>query len=403
MTIDTQDSGVANMTEEEECKETHLEVDNPDNVSEDQETVFSTATQIAPEILAEYKILGALGRGGFSEVVKAEERKTHKKYAIKIVEKRGCVKDMAVIENEIKVMKAVHHERCVNLHQFYRLGDHYYLVLDLLKGGELFDRIAQKGSFAEDNARQLVGQILEGVVYLHSMGITHRDLKPENILLTNKEGEVDSIKISDFGFSKIKGNDIADNYMRTQCGTPYYMAPEVIKRSTYTDAVDMWSLGVITFVLLCGYPPFSDPDENMFRLFRKIRTGFYVFETPWWDNISDKAKDFINKLLIVDPSKRMTAVEAQKHPWIHTEQSHADLSAFIQENMRKTFATKWKRAIKFTIAVNRLMKHHKGALAVPSEVSPSSSVTSSHIPNSESSASLHHIPGLVYDMMGHGD
>jgi serine/threonine protein kinase len=149
-------------------------------------------------------------------------------------------------------------------------------------GGELFDEIVGRGSIPEKETAAIVEKILLAINYLHENGIVHRDLKPENLLLSEKSGNA-QIKISDFGLSKIF-NDA--EVMKTACGTPGYVAPEVLRRQGYSKEVDLWSLGVITYILLCGYPPFFD--QKNAELFKKIMAGRYQFDHPWWDHISDK-------------------------------------------------------------------------------------------------------------------
>lgn len=168
-----------------------------------------------------------------------------------------------------------------------------------MEGGELFDRIVDKSYYTEREARDLVLLLLEAIKYCHSYGIVHRDLKPENVLLSSKDDNA-SIKLADFGFAKKL--DLDSENLTTACGTPGYVAPEILKGSSYGKTVDIWSIGVITFILLCGYPPFHHDNHN--ALFRLIKAGKFEFSSPYWDHISDEAKDLINQMLVVDPAKR---------------------------------------------------------------------------------------------------
>jgi calcium/calmodulin-dependent protein kinase I len=163
----------------------------------------------------------------------------------------------------------------------------------------------------------VVGKILGAVQYLHAHGIAHRDLKPENLLLASRNGDL-NVKISDFGLSKLFNEN---EVLKTACGTPGYVAPEVLRRQGYSAEVDMWSMGVITYIMLCGYPPFYDAKNP--ELFKKIMSGRYNFDHPWWDSISDEgifpptvAKDFVKRLLVVDIRKRYTAAQALQHPFL---------------------------------------------------------------------------------------
>jgi len=216
-----------------------------------------------------------------------------------------------------------------------------YIVTEIVSGGELFDRIVSKGSYTEKDAADLVVKFLEAIEYLHEKGIVHRDLKPENLLLKSKDNDSD-VKLADFGLSKIVGQEVL---MQTACGTPGYVAPEVLRQKGYGKAVDMWSVGVITYILLCGYPPFYDEDQA--TLFETIIRGKFEFHAEYWKDISSSAKDLIRKMLTVDPKKRLDAKQALKHPWVAGEEA-PDTS--IAENY-KTGYTKFNARRKFRGAV----------------------------------------------------
>uniref|UniRef100_A0A8D2L9N9 Protein kinase domain-containing protein n=1 Tax=Varanus komodoensis TaxID=61221 RepID=A0A8D2L9N9_VARKO len=185
------------------------------------------------------------------------------------------------------------------------------LILERVTGGELFDRIMEKGTYSEKDAVHVMKQILEAVSYLHANGVVHRDLKPENILFANLSPNA-PLKIGDFGLAKIldKGQ-----VMNTVCGTAGYCAPEVIQGASYGPEVDMWSLGVILYILLCGFEPFFDPRGDPY-IFTHVLKCDYEFTSPWWDDISQSAKDLIGKLIVLDPKERLTIQEVLQHPWI---------------------------------------------------------------------------------------
>lgn len=258
-----------------------------------------------------YELLHTLGTGAFSEVKVGKERATGQQFAIKVIDRTRCKGKEDMIETEVNILKRVRHPNVIQLYEMYEIDNKIYLVMELVTGGELFDEIVGRGTFHERDAAKVVQKILHAIEYLHLMGIVHRDLKPENLLLSDKTSKNPSVKISDFGLSKIF-EDV--QVMKTACGTPGYVAPEVLKRQGYGHEVDMWSLGVITYILLCGYPPFFD--QNNTELFKKIMSGRFQFDRPWWDNVSDKAKDFIKKLLVLDPTQRWTATQALSHPFI---------------------------------------------------------------------------------------
>ncbi|KHJ41868.1 kinase domain protein [Trichuris suis] len=221
-------------------------------------------------------------------------------------------------------------------------------------GGELFDRIVAKGSYSEQDASSLIRQVLDGVNYLHENGIVHRDIKaaePENLLYQTPDPD-SRIIITDFGLSK----SVESEVMETACGTPGYVAPEVLAQKPYGREVDVWSIGVIAYILLCGYPPFYD--ENDVNLFAQIMRGEYEFDSPYWDDISDSAKDFISHLMCVDPEKRYTCKRALEHPWIHDGTALTkDIYPAISEKLKKlTVRQQWKKAYYATTAVRMLQR-----------------------------------------------
>lgn len=275
------------------------------------------ATTMAP-IEDKYVLKELLGTGAFSEVRLAESRdRPGNMFAVKIIDKKALKGKEDSLENEIRVLRRfselarqarpdaadagpwLSHPNIVQLLETFEDKFKVYLVMELVTGGELFDRIVEKGSYTEKDASHLIRQVLEAVDYMHEQGVVHRDLKPENLLYYSPD-EDSKIMISDFGLSKMEDSGI----MATACGTPGYVAPEVLAQKPYGKAVDVWSIGVISYILLCGYPPFYD--ENDANLFAQILKGDFEFDSPYWDEISDSAKDFIRHLMCVDVDKRYT-------------------------------------------------------------------------------------------------
>lgn len=289
-----------------------------------------------------------LGSGSFSEVFLVRERSTGKFYALKCVKKKQL--DHSNLENEINVLRSIKHKNVVSLEDFYETRTHYYLVMELVSGGELFDRILDRGVYTEKDASLVIRQVLEAVNYLHQNSVVHRDLKPENLLFYNQD-ENAKIMISDFGLSKMADHGV----MQTACGTPGYVAPEVLAQKPYSKAVDCWSIGVITYILLSGYPPFYDEKET--RLFSKIMRAEYAFHSPYWDNISESAKDFIRNMLEKNPKMRFTSEQALRHPWIKGETACSnDIYQSVCEQFQKNFKSKWKRAFNAAVVVNHMKK-----------------------------------------------
>jgi len=223
-------------------------------------------------------------------------------WAVKIINKKNLDKeDEDALEAEITIMQTVKHQNIIKLREVFHTPKHVYMVMEVCNGGELFDRIVEKEHYSEADAAKVICKVAHALHYCHTRDdpIVHRDLKPENLLLTSSEDDAD-VKIADFGLAKILNSE---TMMQTACGTPGYVAPEILEVQPYDKQVDAWSLGVITYILLCGFPPFYD--ENNAALFASIKEGKFDFPSPYWDNISEEAKDFIQCLLKVDPAERM--------------------------------------------------------------------------------------------------
>lgn len=218
--------------------------------------------------------------------------------------------DLDRLSVEMDILASVSNPHIIQLKEIFETEEKLYIVTELATGGELFDRIVSKGSYTEKDAAELIRHIVEGLEYLHAKGIIHRDLKPENLLLKSKDSDTD-VKIADFGLSKILG---ANAVTQTACGTPAYVAPEVLKGRKYDAAVDMWSVGVIGYILLSGIPPFYN--EHIPLLFESIMKCDFDYPAAYWDKISDDALDFIDSLLVAQPNFRLTAKDALQHPWL---------------------------------------------------------------------------------------
>ncbi|KAJ3756780.1 kinase-like domain-containing protein [Lentinula raphanica] len=309
--------------------------------------------------LENFKLLEKMGDGAFSNVYKAIDIKTGQKVAVKVVrkyelnatqdgdkhlnpkfKKKPRVTERANILKEVQIMRGTHHPSIVKLISFSESTEHYFLVLELMEGGELFHQIVKLTYFSENLSRHVIIQVAQGIRYLHEeRGVVHRDIKPENLLFERipiipsknpihrpydeekeDEGEftpgvggggIGRVKIADFGLSKVVWNEET----MTPCGTVGYTAPEIVKDERYSKSVDMWALGCVLYTLLCGFPPFYDESINV--LTEKVARGHYTFLSPWWDDISASAKDLITHLLCIDPAQRFTIDEFLAHPWIN--------------------------------------------------------------------------------------
>lgn len=263
-----------------------------------------------PKRIEKYELGKTLGRGTFSKVkIGIDTLDNDKAYAIKIVDRQMIREEKmeAHLKREIAVMKIFKHRHIVQLREVMKSSKHIYIVLELVTGGELFDRIVQAKNFPEAVARRYFQQLICGVAYCHSQGISHRDLKPENLLLDDQ----DVLKISDFGLSALsKGNDGSSKLLKTTCGTPNYVAPEVLHEKGYDGfKADVWSCGVILFVMLAGYLPFED--SNMNALFKKINKGVFSFPK----HFSSKVRRLLSRMLVVNPHKRISVKEIMQDPW----------------------------------------------------------------------------------------
>jgi len=258
-----------------------------------------------------YEVKNELGRGAFSIVYLGINKINGGKFAIKVINKKDLGKDYEKnLKMEVDILKKVNHPNIIALKELFDTPDKLYLVMELVTGGELFDKIVEKGSYTEAEASQLVRKIVSAVEYLHGIDIVHRDLKPENLLLKSADNDLE-VALADFGLSKIVGQQMM---MQTACGTPSYVAPEVLNASGYGKEVDMWSIGVITYILLCGFPPFYG--DTVPEIFEQIMEANFDYPEEYWGSVSKEAKDFVNKLLVVETSDRLSAAQALKHPWL---------------------------------------------------------------------------------------
>ncbi|XP_067117691.1 calcium/calmodulin-dependent protein kinase type II delta 1 chain isoform X3 [Osmerus mordax] len=270
------------------------------------------ATTTCTRFTDEYQLYEELGKGAFSVVRRCMKISTGQEYAAKIINtKKLSARDHQKLEREARICRLLKHPNIVRLHESISEEGFHYLVFDLVTGGELFEDIVAREYYSEADASHCIQQILESVSHCHQNGIVHRDLKPENLLLASKLKGA-AVKLADFGLAiEVQGEQQA---WFGFAGTPGYLSPEVLRKDPYGKPVDMWACGVILYILLVGYPPFWDEDQH--RLYQQIKAGAYDFPSPEWDTVTPEAKDLINKMLTINPVKRVTATDALKHPWI---------------------------------------------------------------------------------------
>jgi calcium/calmodulin-dependent protein kinase I len=283
-----------------------------------------------------YTFVEQIGEGAFGIVYKATKKDTGETYAIKSIDKSTLgQEELSNLHLEIDIISQVDHPNIVRAFEFYDEPKHLHVVMEVMVGGELFERIVEKDHYSEQEAALTIRPVIDAIKYCHELNIVHRDLKPENMLYSSFD--LDGIvKITDFGLARFYDDDV----MTTACGTPSYVAPEILEGRGYGIEVDYWSIGVILYTMLSGYLPFNE--ESNQELFDKIKSGDYSFPSPDWDNISDMAKDLIRRCLLVNPSERITASDMLKHPWILGENiprnNMPDVASKIREyNARRKF------------------------------------------------------------------
>ena len=283
-------------------------------------SITGTLGSIKDKYIVNTRILGSGSHGSVRECI---DRATGMRYAVKRIRKSNPRVRHECIAREIIILREMKHTGIAGLVDVYEDSEYVHLVTDLCEGGELFHKIFEKSShsksfcsidgvacFTEGEAARIVSQILNAVCYMHHHGVVHRDLKPENILFETADAD-SPVKIVDFGLAR--KHSARDAPMANIAGTPYYIAPEVLRRK-YDKSCDMWSVGVIAYVLLCGYPPFNGVDDE--DVHQAIRNGWYCFPCKEWSGASREVLDFIRCLLEMDAGKRMTAQQALSHPWI---------------------------------------------------------------------------------------
>lgn len=279
-----------------------------------EETLNETGiqTQDLPNVIRERYSLGQIiGEGNFAIVLNVRDKKTNDMYALKIIDKSNCKGKEHYIDAEVRVMKKLKHPHIISLILDVDQQNNMYLVLEYVSGGDLFDAITRVTRFSEDQSRIMIKHLASAMAYLHSMSIVHRDIKPENLLVElDEKGNVVMLKLADFGLAC----EVTEPLLAV-CGTPTYVAPEILWETGYGLKIDVWAAGIILYILLCGFPPFVSPDNQQEPLFDAILLGVYEFPEPYWTDIGEGVRDLISNMLQSDPDVRFTSEDILDHYW----------------------------------------------------------------------------------------
>jgi calcium-dependent protein kinase len=280
-----------------------------------------------------YKRLKKLGEGSYGTVYLVNHIYSGQNRAMKIITKKNTGEENQKVDleiiNEIDILKKMDHPNIVKIFEFYNSTKNYYLITEFCKQGELFDKIVKEGPFSEEFSSYVMYQIFSAVFYCHSMNILHRDLKPENILIEREEKHGIKIKIIDFGTAKIFEKNKVE---RKIIGSSYYIAPEVLSKS-YNEKCDLWSCGVIMYILLSASPPFSGRNDN--EIIENIKKGYYDFESSTWQKVSNEAKHLIKNLLERNVGIRISAEEALEHKWFKMLKTKEKINFLEPEKIKK--------------------------------------------------------------------
>ncbi|XP_074496411.1 serine/threonine-protein kinase DCLK1-like isoform X2 [Sebastes fasciatus] len=285
------------------------EGDGPSSEAEPVDEYPSVPASIAER----YKVGRTLGDGNFAVVRECVERSTGRQYALKIISKDKCRGKEHMIQSEVSILRRVKHPNIVLLIEEMDTYSDLYLVMELVKGGDLFDAITSSSKYTERDASCMLFNLASAIKYLHGLNIVHRDIKPENLLVFEHQDGSKSLKLGDFGLATV-----VNGPLYTVCGTPTYVAPEIVAETGYGLKVDIWAAGVITYILLCGFPPFRG-DEDQEALLEQLLRGQLEFPAPYWDNVSETAKSLITGMLQVEVDQRYTAVQVLDHGWVNDD------------------------------------------------------------------------------------
>lgn len=316
----------------------------------DPATVRQTRITNQSEFEKVYTLGRELGKGAFGTVRLATHKETRKKYAVKLQDKsKAGSSGITQLAREVDIMKMIDHPHCVNLNEVFETREKMYIVMEYAPGGEVLQHLMDKTFYPEDEGRLIVKRLASAVAYLHQQDIVHRDIKLENLLIEDEDDLV--IKLSDFGLSITLGRD--DNFMSQTCGTPMYMAPEVIDEKGYSKQCDVWSIGVIMYFVLCGHPPFYAASEQ--DLYAMIREAKPTFSEEPWNDLPPTAKSLVASMLKPDPASRISAKEILDHAWIRGESDDNGPSTILDMMKSYNLERRFRKAQNVVIACQRFM------------------------------------------------
>ncbi|KAK7082619.1 hypothetical protein SK128_004413 [Halocaridina rubra] len=310
-----------------------------------------------------YEVYEEIGSGQFAVVRRCIEKSSRAEYAAKYIRKRRVATSrrgvpLEAIAREVHVLQTLDkHQNIISLHQVFDNGQHVILVLELVRGGELFEHISERERLSEEEASSFMHQILQGVKHMHFNSIAHLDLKPENVLLLSKNRQ--HIKLIDFGLSRMLTHA---EEVRDIMGTAEFVAPEIVNYEPLCLATDMWAIGVITYILLSGASPFLGDTQQ--ETYNNITAVDYTFDTEDFSGTSDLAKDFISQLLLKDARKRLTVEQSLAHPWIAPQSEEQEEKLRDAQTNMDNFKSyqarrRWKHSLKVVTLCNRLSRSAK--------------------------------------------
>ncbi|XP_070552659.1 serine/threonine-protein kinase DCLK1-like [Ptychodera flava] len=315
---------------------------SPSRSSSASSNTSDQANGVPAAISDKYDVGKVIGDGNFAVVKECVDRSTNKEYALKIINKMKCKGKEHMIESEVCILRRVKHPNIILLLAEYDSPAELYLIMELVKGGDLFDAIQSANKYTERDASGMIYNLASSIKYLHAMNIVHRDIKPENLLVCEHEDGSKSLKLGDFGLATLVTEPLF-----TVCGTPTYVAPEILMETGYGLKVDIWAAGVITYILLCGFPPFRSDRGDQDEIFDQILIGDFDFPSPYWDDVSDSAKELISSMLEVDPEKRFSANDVLDHPWVADDTAlDKDMQMTVARKISMHFNTKPKPSLK---------------------------------------------------------